>query len=116
MRNAILSIHWFEFLLMLSIVWRVTQMLINEDGPYRVFDRLREFAWRNLETGEAFPKGSLAFMFSCFRCMSVIVAALTLATYLLLPLLIYPVGVICGLSTAAIAVEESLKRVQQPLT
>jgi len=52
------------FVLFALAVWRVTHLLAEEDGPGRIFNRLRAAA------GEGFWKS----LFGCFYCLSLWVA------------------------------------------
>ena len=52
--------------------WRVSSLLIREDGPWSIFNRLR--AWAGVyRPGEVTP---LAELFSCVWCVSVWVACI----------------------------------------
>lgn len=55
---------WYELLLAVLAVWRVTHLLHHEDGPWDVVVRLREWA------GGGFP----GRMMDCFYCLSLWVA------------------------------------------
>ena len=74
--------------------WRISTMLINEDGPFDVFFRIREW------TGD---EGFFADLFSCVWCMSVWVAIFlilsaimnkTITLYLMLPFALSAIAVI----------------------
>lgn len=56
---------WANRLVTALAVWRLSNMLVNEDGPGDVFDGLRRIANR----------GPLAGLFSCVYCMSVWISA-----------------------------------------
>jgi hypothetical protein len=45
--------------------WRISSLLVTEDGPYRVFSRLREWL------GEHRPDGMLTGLLGCVWCVSV---------------------------------------------
>lgn len=48
-------------------VWRITNILMYEDGPYEIFSRFRKWVGTESELGK---------MFSCFWCLSVTVSIL----------------------------------------
>jgi len=50
----------FRFVLAVLAVWRVTHLLAKEDGPWRIFKRLR--------------RSFLETVLSCFYCLSIWVA------------------------------------------
>ncbi|CAN7391811.1 hypothetical protein LJR289_002341 [Pseudoduganella sp. LjRoot289] len=86
---------WYELLLALLAVWRVTHLLHREDGPWDVMAHLREWA------GEGF----LGRMMDCFYCLSLWVAlppSLMLSTGWQHFVLLWP-----ALSAAAIMVERA---------
>lgn len=57
------------------VAWRVSSLLLREDGPFRIFDRVRDLVGAN-RSGEL---SALAGLFTCIWCISVWVgAALTL--------------------------------------
>ena len=55
----------FGFVLATLAVWRVTHLLVEEDGPGRVFARLR---------AAVTPDGFWASLLGCFYCLSLWVA------------------------------------------
>ena len=56
--------NWFEFILAILAVWRITHLIAAEDGPFKLIARVRQKA------GHGFW-GSLL---DCFYCASVWVA------------------------------------------
>lgn len=70
----------FDFILTALAVWRIANMLVNEDGPWMAFEHLRlkaglqPPAYEGLER-ETDPPGKMpGSLFSCVWCMSVWVA------------------------------------------
>lgn len=57
----------FEPLLLGLAAWRLAYLLIEEDGPFRLFARIRHIVGAD-EPGEL---NGLAFAFTCMYCMSV---------------------------------------------
>lgn len=95
------------FLILGLATWRVSSLILYEDGPWRMFDRVRTRAGANTP-GEL---STLAVLFSCVMCMSVWVA---LAGVLLgrwehgIWVLAVPAG-----STVAIVVDRLLERLRE---
>ena len=59
--------------------WRVAHLLVEEDGPFDIFEKLRQFAGVRSGLVEGFwPK-----LFSCVWCMSVWVCVLVYGLLLL---------------------------------
>ena len=53
--------QWFRFLLATLAVWRITHLLVHEDGPWGLVARLRE------QLGQSF----WGRLMDCFKCLSV---------------------------------------------
>ena len=62
---AIADDFWIRFVLSALATWRVSHLLVNEDGPWEILARLRQ--WLG-----ASPAGRLM---DCFGCVSMWVAA-----------------------------------------
>lgn len=54
-----MNVGWLSFLVAALAVWRVTHLLVREDGPWNVLSRLRSFVGKLLD---------------CFYCFSLWVA------------------------------------------
>ena len=77
--------------------WRIASLLIAEDGPFRVFVKLRELA---IPIGEIKPRpGFFETLFTCIWCMSVWTTLLMALTWLFVP---EAVVVIAAMSIALI--------------
>lgn len=90
--------QWYWFLLGSLGAWRITHLLSAEDGPWKIFNRMRTRL-------EGTTRGNL---FSCFYCLSAWVTfplALLIASVWRERLLTWP-----ALSGAAILLEEMLRR------
>jgi hypothetical protein len=55
--------YWYRLALAVLAIWRVTHLLVAEDGPYRIFARLRAFL------------SSANGLLDCFYCLSLWLAA-----------------------------------------
>lgn len=69
----------FDWLLLVLAAWRVSVLLVEEDGPYRVFARLRQYAPYPVG-GDATRSGVL----HCVWCLSVWIAPLVVLGWLYL--------------------------------
>lgn len=89
-------INWFEFIIFSLGTWRISTILVREDGPFDVFFKLRAmFDDKQIELFD--------LLFSCVWCMSVWVATFiilsaimnkTLTLYLILPFALSAIAVI----------------------
>jgi hypothetical protein len=61
---------WFDFIIAILATWRVSALLVHEDGPYRLAARLRA----------AVADAELGRTFDCIACTSLL-AALPAALY-----------------------------------
>lgn len=77
-------------------VWRVSSLLVEELGPWQIFDRIRKLSIRLRLDGA----------FSCVWCMSVWVAALMVVAHVLAPLAAFYGASILALSAGAIVIQE----------
>lgn len=77
-------------LLLILATWRLTALLILEDGPFRIFTNLRDAVGAGLMDDDDCPLTQLGGLFSCFWCMSVWVATgLVIVAAPLLPALCF---------------------------
>ena len=102
-------------LLILSIaVWRVSHLLLDENGPKDIFGRLRIWAGAEeiLDDGSrevivSPPDGSLAQLFQCIWCLSVWLGMAAAVSYLLCPHATVAVALPFFLSGVAVLIEEA---------
>lgn len=93
-----------EHLFVLALAtWRLSNLLVNESGPFDLFDRLRAaFAIRfNMMTQEFYleRENFIGQMLLCIMCTSIWVAGGFVLAYALLPTATYWVAVWLSLST-----------------
>ncbi len=55
---------WLRFALAALAVWRITHLLIHEDGPWKIIARFRD------KLGAGFWRG----LIGCFKCLSIWIA------------------------------------------
>ncbi len=101
-----------EALVLSAAVWRISYMLVWEDGPFDVLERLRELFGVRYSFGEgerivsaALPlwRTSIAKLFLCVYCMSLWCAFGFAFLYYIQPFLAVALAVPFALSTGAIA-------------
>lgn len=103
----------WEFILIGLATWRLSFMLVGEDGPFWIFRRLREATGiTHDEDGHILmvPERTLPTLLSCVWCTSVWVAAgFTLAWYFI-PGPVIALSTALGLSTLAIGINRVMGR------
>lgn len=80
-----------DLILFALAVWRVSYMLIEEEGPFFIFDRMRVAIGLRLDADDKWIvpfdlpgwRDSLASLFACIYCLSVWVALLFFLVYLI---------------------------------
>lgn len=88
--------------------WRLSRMLVREDGPFHAFFKLRELVGiTHDQDGEIvmIPNRVLPLLLSCVWCSSVWVAAFWMALWLILPAAAAALASVFALSTLAIIVD-----------
>ena len=97
--------EWFGLVVYTMATWRVASLLVNEAGPWGVFQWLRERAGIEHDfSGEKtiIPDRFLAGLFSCVWCASLWAAAGWMIFDWFLPLLAVRVALVFALSAGAI--------------
>jgi len=99
-----LNLHLPELIVLALATWRVSSLLVNEPGPFRIFIRLRE--WTGIthdedDEVEMIPDGFFSDLLSCVWCTSVWVGIFWTLMYLLDQRLVY-LALPFALSAAAI--------------
>ncbi len=92
---------WETVLIVGLASWRIANMLVDEDGPFDIFERLRQAA--GLRPGEV--NGFLPELLSCIWCTSVWTTVLVFLLWV-----IEPVGVMI---LAAMAIPPIVHRITQ---
>ncbi len=64
--------NWLDVFLAAMATWRLTLMVINENGPYMIFSKFRTWAGVsvNIETGELNTPTNLSKLITCSFCLS----------------------------------------------
>lgn len=97
---------WLKFLIATLATWRLSSLLVNEDGPNDMFLIIRTRLGVHLIGDDDRPESNLGRLFSCIWCMSVWVGAF-IALVAITPywVLLIPFA----LSAAAIAIDRWVK-------
>lgn len=94
-----------EVLLLSLATWRMASLLVNEEGPFRVFERIRE--WVGIR-GPEVPDRFLAGVLSCVWCCSLWVGAGWTILFYLFPNIVGWLAFPFALSAVAIGVDRFL--------
>ena len=96
----------FDFVIMALSCWRLTSLVVYEDGPFHVFSKFRE--WIGLEEDGSHPDKFLPSLISCAMCFSVWVG-LTWLGYLLAPVIAISLSGIFALSAVACIIDRYME-------
>jgi len=112
--GAGLSSDWrvglVEVFLFGATVWRISSLLVFEEGPCHVFERMRKWIGvRYDEHSDRYGTNVIAEAFLCVWCLSVWVAGLLVTSWVLLPLPTSLLMLICTASTTAIVIERMVR-------
>lgn len=72
--------NWFSFVVLALATWRVSSLLVNEDGPFGIFDRIRSLHE---------PDSQVAEVLSCVWCTSIYVGAFWTILFFVSPLALW---------------------------
>ena len=90
-------------------VWRLSSMLVNEDGPLHIFNKLRYKAgMRYDEHSSEYPTTQLSELLSCVWCTSVWIAIVASVLYLVLEAAAVYIAMPLALSAVAILIQTKL--------
>jgi len=93
-------------LILALATWRLSSLLVYEDGPYAIFARFRHFAGIEYdEYSNVVTKNVFAEMINCIHCSSCWIGATLAILYYLIPPPTVWVALPLALSTAAIVIE-----------
>lgn len=80
----------FEFLVLSLASWRIASLLVDEAGPFDVFERLRVFVGIKYDQkNEPFATNEIAKQFMCIWCMSLLVSIFIVVFYMCSNTVIY---------------------------
>lgn len=86
-----------EILIFALATWRMTSLLVSEEGPENILDQFRyKIGIRYDEVGETYGENWFAEAFCCFWCASVWIAFFLLPFYLISPYILLPLAMSGG--------------------
>lgn len=75
-----------EFLSLSLATWRLSSLLVEEEGPFCCFSRLRDLAGvRQDDDGHAYGENELGYILSCIWCTSLWVGLFWFVFWLIVP-------------------------------
>jgi len=95
-----------SLLVLVLACWRLTSLLVQEEGPFKMFARFRRFVGVRYVSGSPVPYGTnvIAELISCIWCCSVWVGAGLSLAYIIEPELTVLAALPFALSAGAIIV------------
>ena len=99
-----------SMLVLVLACWRLTSLIVQEDGPFRIFAKFRYWIGVRQVEGSTTPYGTnvVAEGLSCIWCCSVWVGVALVVAYVLDPALTVLASLPFALSAGAIIVERML--------
>lgn len=98
-----------EFLVLMLATFRITSLLVDEDGPLDLFLRFRQLIGVRVDKdGETYGKNPFATGFTCLWCVSVWIGMGWATLYFFFPNGTFLVAMPLALSTGAILVDRWL--------
>lgn len=95
-----------DVIILTLAVWRVSNLFVNEDGPFMLFAELRRLAGVTYDfESEPIAETEPAKLFSCVFCFSVWLGLAVAVAYYFYPLRTYWVCLPFALSAGAIALD-----------
>lgn len=103
-----------EFLIFALATWRISSILVYEDGPNYIFRRFRMWSGIGYDSvlGEidTIKENWLSGVLSCLWCCSVWVGTFFIALHLFYPLVAIKIAAVFALSTVAIVIDRFVSR------
>lgn len=99
----------FHFLTFSLAVWRLSSLLVNEEGPFNLFVGIRKLAKIEHDADNIpilYPSNELAQMLSCLWCTSIWVALAYLLFWLAFPVPAVYLSYILGMSAIAVLIDK----------
>jgi hypothetical protein len=97
------SVSPVDFVLLALATWRLTSLLVQEEGPWGIFVKLRyALGVRYDEHSVAYGLTTLAALFTCMWCASVWTGAIACIGYLISPPIVRLLSLPLALSAAAL--------------
>lgn len=95
-----------EFVVVALAVWRLSSLLVKEEGPLDMFVRLRKFVGVKYdEFSEPYGTNLVSKIFACVWCMSIWLSAPATLSFILFPKFTFYASLLFAFSAVAIIVE-----------
>ena len=79
-----------HFVILALATWRISSLLCDEDGPWRIFSWIRNrVGVKYNEQNELYATNEIAKVFTCLWCMSYIVGIIVVLVYVFVPASVY---------------------------
>lgn len=98
-----------DFLVLGLATWRLTSLLVKEDGPWDLFARFRSWAGVKFDArSEPYAATFLGSLLTCVWCTSVWVGSFLTLSWMLAPLITRFLSMPFALSTLAIFIQKAM--------
>lgn len=95
-----------EFVVVALAVWRVSSLLVNEEGPLDIFVRLRKFVGVKYdEFSQPYGTNFISKLFACVWCMSIWLSAPAALVLIVFPKFAFYASLLFAISAVAIIIE-----------
>ena len=96
-----------DYLILGLATWRISNLLVNEDGPWDIFPKLRHLAGvRYDEHSNAYSTTALSKLAMCVWCLSLYLAGVLTLAYWFWPNIAIPISLPFALSAMAVLVDK----------
>lgn len=96
-----------HFAVLALATWRISSLIINDDGPFEVFAKFRHLVGvRYNEHSEAYGTSELAELFTCICCFSIWVGTAWALFYYFYPVIAFWLALPLSFSAVAIIVNK----------
>jgi hypothetical protein len=84
--NRRILLDWLQFFIMGLATWRIASLISNEQGPFYIFERIRERAGEcYLPDGTRIATAMLGKLLQCLDCVSVHIGIFWFVVYFFVP-------------------------------
>lgn len=95
-----------DIIILSLATWRISNLFVNEDGPFMMFAKIRELAGVVYSPmSEPLADNELAKLFTCVWCFSIWLGLIVAVAYYLHPIYVYWICLPFALSAVAIALD-----------
>ncbi len=98
---------YMDIIILALATWRISNLFVNEDGPFMIFAELRRLAGVVYSPmSEPLADNELAKLFICVFCFSIWLGLIVAVAYYFYPIRTYWICLPFALSTLAIALDK----------